>query len=161
MNKRIQYRQMENLLKKMNEKIDSQNRRIESQSEILQEFIGLLNAKQREGEDFEKFLCIDEPLPEYRTPTGRLKKRKSVIGRKTSAHDSMNGILDVAMISSLGREDKINEIVKQYGMVIMDECHHAAAQIAQEVLNEVNAKYVYGLTATPKRDDGQEQKIFM
>ena len=42
-----------------------------------------------------------------------------------------------------------------------DECHHAAAQIAQEVLNEVNAKYVYGLTATPKRDDGQEQKIFM
>jgi len=112
-------------------------------------------------EDFEKFLCIDEPLPEYRTPTGRLKKRKSVIGRKTSAHDSMNGILDVAMISSLGREDKINEIVKQYGMVIMDECHHAAAQIAQEVLNEVNAKYVYGLTATPKRDDGQEQKIFM
>ena len=56
MNKRIQYRQMENLLKKMNEKIDSQNRKIESQSEILQEFIGLLNAKQREGEDFEKFL---------------------------------------------------------------------------------------------------------
>ena len=47
---------MENLLKKMNEKIDSQNRKIESQSEILQEFIGLLNAKQREGEDFEKFL---------------------------------------------------------------------------------------------------------
>ncbi len=28
-------------------------------------------------------------------------------------------------------------------------------------LNEVNAKYVYGLTATPKRDDGQEQKVFM
>ncbi len=112
-------------------------------------------------EDFEKFLCVDESLPEYRTPTGRIKKRKSVIGRKTSAHDSMNGILDVAMISSLGRKDEINEIVKQYGMVIMDECHHAAAQVAQEVLNEVNAKYVYGLTATPKRDDGQEQKIFM
>ena len=30
-------------------------------------------------EDFEKFLFIDEPLPEYRTPTGRIKKRKSVI----------------------------------------------------------------------------------
>ena len=56
MNKRIQYRQMENLIKKMNEKIDSQNCKIESQSEIFQEFIGLLNAKQREGEDFDKFL---------------------------------------------------------------------------------------------------------
>jgi hypothetical protein len=36
------------------------------------------------------------------------------------------------------------------------ECHHGASQTAEEVLNEVNAKYVYGLTATPKRDDGQE-----
>lgn len=43
----------------------------------------------------------------------------------------------------------------------MDECHHRASQTAEEVLNEVNAKYVYGLTATPKRDDGQEQKVFM
>lgn len=43
----------------------------------------------------------------------------------------------------------------------MDECHHGASQTAEEVLNEVNAKYVYGLTATPKRDDGQEAKIFM
>lgn len=46
-------------------------------------------------------------------------------------------------------------------MVIMDECHHAGAAIAGDVLNAASAKYVYGLTATPKRDDGQEQKIFM
>lgn len=49
MNKRIQNRQIENQLKKMNEKI-------ECQSEILQEFIGILNQKQKEGENFEKFL---------------------------------------------------------------------------------------------------------
>lgn len=45
--------------------------------------------------------------------------------------------------------------MKDYGMVIMDECHHGASQTAEEVLNKVNAKYVYGLTATPERDDGQ------
>jgi superfamily II DNA or RNA helicase len=66
-----------------------------------------------------------------------------------------------AMISSLGKKGEINQLVKDYGMVIMDECHHAGSQTSEEVLKEVNAQFVYGLTATPKRDDGQEQKIFM
>lgn len=112
-------------------------------------------------EDFEKFLHIDEEIPEYRTATGRIKKRKSVIGRMYAGHNSATGIIDVVMISSLGKKGEINQLVKDYGLVIMDECHHGASQTAEEVLNEVNAKYVYGLTATPKRDDGQEQKVFM
>ena len=112
-------------------------------------------------EDFEKFLQIDEDLPEYITPKGRRKKRKSVIGTLSGGRNTLGGILDVAMITSLGQSDDVNPLIKNYGMVIMDECHHAGAAIAEDVLNAVNAKYVYGLTATPKRDDGQEQKIFM
>ena len=112
-------------------------------------------------EDFEKFLHIDEEPPEYKTATGRIKKRKSVIGRMYAGHNSVTEIIDVVMISSLGKKGEINQLVKNYGLVIMDECHHGASQTAEEVLNEVNAKYVYGLTATPKRDDGQEQKVFM
>ncbi|WP_455500662.1 TOTE conflict system archaeo-eukaryotic primase domain-containing protein [Gemmiger sp.] len=112
-------------------------------------------------EDFEKFLQIDEELPEYITPKGRHKRRKSVIGTLSGGRSTLGGILDIAMITSLGQGDTVNELVKNYGMVIMDECHHAGAAIAEDVLNTVNAKYVYGLTATPKRDDGQEQKIFM
>lgn len=90
-------------------------------------------------------------MPEYTTPTGRIRKRKSHIGRLFSAHDSVGGLVDVAMLPSLGSEDAIKSIVRQYGMVIMDECHHAAAYQAEQVLNAVTAKYVYGLTATPKR----------
>lgn len=112
-------------------------------------------------EDFEKFLQIDEESPEYITPKGRIKKRKSVIGRLYASHNSVTGIIDVVMISLLGKRNEINDLVKNYGMVIMDECHHAGAQTSIDVLNEVNAKYVYGLTATPKRDDRQEKKIFM
>ena len=112
-------------------------------------------------EDFEKFLLINEELPQYTTPKGRTKTRKSVIGRLNSSHNSVTGIIDIVMISSLGKKGDINDLVKNYGMVIMDECHHSASQTAEEVLNEVNAKYVYGLTATPKRDDGQEKRIFM
>lgn len=112
-------------------------------------------------EDFTKFLEIGEKAPEFVTPKGRHKRRSSCIGTLYGGHNTLTGILDIAMITSLGRGDDVNAIVKNYGMVIMDECHHAGAAIAEDVLNEVNAKYVYGLTATPKRDDGQEQKIFM
>ena len=38
-----------------------------------------------------------------------------------------------------------------------DECHHAAADSAIEVLQELTAQYVYGVTATPKRGDGKWQ----
>lgn len=35
-----------------------------------------------------------------------------------------------------------------------DECHHAASDTISNVLKEVKAKYIYGVTATPKRGDG-------
>ncbi len=112
-------------------------------------------------EDLQKFLEIQEECPEYVTPKGRHKRRKSVIGTLYAAHDSVTGIIDVAMVSSLGKPGEISDVVKNYGMVIMDECHHGAALTVEAVLREVNAKYVYGLTATPKRDDGLEQKVNM
>jgi superfamily II DNA or RNA helicase len=46
-------------------------------------------------------------------------------------------------------------------MVIVDECHHVSAASFERVLREVNAKYVYGLTATPKRQDGHQPIIYM
>lgn len=65
------------------------------------------------------------------------------------------------MITSFGRKDNIDERIKDYDLVIVDECHHAGAQTHEDVIKEINAKYVYGLTATPKREDGLEQKIYM
>ncbi len=112
-------------------------------------------------EDFEKFLHIEHEAPEYQTASGRTRKRKKLIGRLISNHNSLTGIVDVAMISSLGKKGNIKPLVKDYGLIIMDECHHAASVTAEEVLNEVSARYVYGLSATPQRDDGQEAKVLM
>ena len=112
-------------------------------------------------DDLTKFLDINAELPEYKTKTGRVKKRKSVIGKLYAGHNSMTGIIDVAIFSSLGKGDDINPIIEQYGMVIMDECHHGAAQTVEDVIGSAKAKYVYGLTATPKREDGLEKKVFM
>lgn len=109
----------------------------------------------------EKFLNIDESLPEYETKTGRIKTRKSLIGTLQSAHDSMTGIIDIAMAGSLCKHGEYHKFLNQYGMIIVDECHHAAAERIADVLKEAKAKYVYGVTATPKRGDGLEKIIYM
>lgn len=105
----------------------------------------------------EEFLDIDEELPEYQTKTGRTRKRKSLIGNLQGAHDTLTGIVNVAMIRSLKKKDGFHPKLKEYAQVYFDECHHAASDSAIEVLQEINAKYVYGVTATPKRGDGKEK----
>ena len=105
----------------------------------------------------EEFLDIDEELPEYQTKTGRTRKRKSLIGNLQGAYDTLTGIVDVAMIRSLKKKDGFHPKLKEYAQVYFDECHHAASDSAIEVLQEINAKYVYGVTATPKRGDGKEK----
>ena len=88
-------------------------------------------------EALEKFLDINEKLPEYKTKTGRIKVRKEVIGNLQGAHDSMTGIIDIAMAGSLCKKGEFHNLLNQYGMVIVDECHHAASDTISNVLKEV------------------------
>lgn len=112
-------------------------------------------------EELGRFLVIDEEPPEYQTKTGRVKKRSSVIGTLKGGKDTLTGIVDIAMVGSLYKKGKFHERLNSYGMVIMDECHHAASTTAQEILKKVNAKYVYGVSATPMRSDNLEKINYM
>lgn len=112
-------------------------------------------------ESLENFLKIDEELPQYKTKTGRIKTRKSLIGKLQGAHDSMTGIVDIAMVGSICKKGEFHKFLNKYGMVIVDECHHAASDTFVNVLREVRAKFVYGVTATPKRSDGLEKVNYM
>ena len=73
------------------------------------------------------------------------------------------GIIDIATYQSLvnKKDNTISPIVQDYGHVIVDECHHLSAPRFEMVMNEVRAKYVLGLTATPERQDGHQKIIFM
>ncbi|WP_330682484.1 DEAD/DEAH box helicase [Mediterraneibacter glycyrrhizinilyticus] len=73
----------------------------------------------------------------------------------------MTGIVDIAMVGSLCKKGEWHSLLDQYGMIIVDECHHAASDTIAEVLQKVPAKYVYGVTATPKRADGLEKVNYM
>jgi superfamily II DNA or RNA helicase len=76
------------------------------------------------------------------------------IGRIGGGKRKPNGRLDVAMIQSLVRKENVSDLVANYGHVIVDECHHLPAVSFERVLNEVKARFVTGLTATPQRRDG-------
>lgn len=73
------------------------------------------------------------------------------------------GKIDVATYQSLinKKDNSVLDLVQDYGHVIVDECHHVSAPRFEMVLNEVRAKYVLGLTATPERQDGHQKIIFM
>ncbi|MCK4511857.1 DEAD/DEAH box helicase, partial [bacterium] len=76
------------------------------------------------------------------------------IGQIGAGKRKPNGKLDVAMIQSLARKDAVDDIVATYGHVIVDECHHVPAVSFERIMREVKARYVAGLTATPRRRDG-------
>lgn len=110
----------------------------------------------------EQFLNIHEVLPELPKKRGR-KKQRSLIGQIGAGKDTHSGIIDIAIMQSLfeGEEKDVKPFVADYGMVIVDECHHVAAFTFEKVLKAVEAKYVYGLSATPVRKDGHHPIIFM
>ncbi len=109
-----------------------------------------------------QFLVINETLPESEPSKKRGRKKKvSVIGQIGAGKDQAGGIIDIAVMQSLNRKGEVKELVRNYGMVIVDECHHISAFSFEEVLKHVNARYVYGLTATPARKDGHHPIIFM
>jgi superfamily II DNA or RNA helicase len=110
-----------------------------------------------------EFLTINESLPESDSGVkkrGR-KKVRSVIGQLGQGKNNLSGIIDIALMQSLNRKGDVKECVKDYGMVIVDECHHVAAVSLDQILKAATARYVYGLTATPTRKDGHHPIIFM
>ena len=71
------------------------------------------------------------------------------------------GVIDVAVIQSLNRKGVVADLVADYGQVIVDECHHLSAFSFEQVMRQVRARYVVGLTATPVRRDGHHPIITM
>jgi superfamily II DNA or RNA helicase len=76
------------------------------------------------------------------------------VGQIGAGKTKVTGRVDVAMIQSLVRRGEVADLVTAYGQVIVDECHHIPAVSFERVLSAAKARYVVGLTATPRRRDG-------
>jgi superfamily II DNA or RNA helicase len=73
-------------------------------------------------------------------------------------------MITVAMIQSLGREIEKNdssELVKSFGTIIVDECHHIPAESYSKTISKFFSYYIYGLTATPFRKYNDGNLIFV
>ena len=107
-----------------------------------------------------EFLLINEEIPVVEQKSGR-KKKLELIGRLVAGKDQLSCIIDVALMQSLNVASEVRDCIKNYGMIIVDDCHHITAVSFVEILKKSNAKYIYGLTATPSRQDGNHPLIFM
>lgn len=71
------------------------------------------------------------------------------------------GEIDIAIIQSLSRKGLVDDIVANYGHLVIDECHHISAPSFEAISREFKGKYVTGLSATVTRKDGHHPVIYM
>jgi superfamily II DNA or RNA helicase len=83
------------------------------------------------------------------------------IGQIGGGRDRQSGVVDLAMIQSLGRMEDLSDFFSHYGFIIVDECHHLPAATFEACLRNANVRYILGLTATPYRRDGLQDIIAM
>lgn len=83
------------------------------------------------------------------------------IGTIGAGNRKPTGVIDVALIQSLVRRGEVDDIVADYGHLVVDECHHLSAASFELVARRSKARYVMGLSATVARKDGHHPIIFM
>jgi superfamily II DNA or RNA helicase len=84
-----------------------------------------------------------------------------MIGRFGGGRSKPTGAVDVAVIQSLVRRGVVREMVRHYGQLIVDECHHLSARSFEQVARTARARFVTGLSATIARKDGHHPIILM
>ena len=113
----------------------------------------------------EQFLELPEPLAEaeQQAPKPKRGRKKTIrkIGVLGGGKSRLTGNVDIAIMQSMFEDKEVRSLVRDYGMVIVDECHHVSAASFNEILSEASARFVYGLSATPYRKDGHHPNIFL
>jgi len=69
------------------------------------------------------------------------------------------GTIDVAMLQTLARRGDVGEVTAEYGLVVVDECHHVPAAAFEHAVKQIPARAWLGLTATPHRRDKLDDLI--
>jgi superfamily II DNA or RNA helicase len=83
------------------------------------------------------------------------------VGQIGGGTTKRSGCVDIAILQSSLDKEGVKDFVAEYGQGIVDECHHISAFTFEQVMKQVKAKYIVGLTATPERKDGHHPIIYM
>lgn len=83
------------------------------------------------------------------------------IGMVKAKHNEVGAPVVVASVQTLARQRRLEQLPKHFGTVIVDECHHAAADSYKRIIEYLDAELTLGVTATPERHDGRRlDKVF-
>lgn len=86
---------------------------------------------------------------------------KKKIGRYSSAYKKPGQQVTVGLLQSFARMEDLTSFKEQFGVIIIDECHHIPAKTFRAVVSQLSAPHIYGLTATPKRKHNDERLIYL
>jgi hypothetical protein len=64
-------------------------------------------------------------------------------------------------MQSVSKKGVVADWVKDYGQIIVDECHHISAASFESIVRKCPARYRLGLSATVTRKDGQHPIVLM
>ena len=83
------------------------------------------------------------------------------IGKIEGGRCELGHEITVAMIQSLLGSDLPDSLHHAFGIILVDECHHIPAKTFRAAIQDFHSYYAYGLTATPKRKNGDEKLMFI
>ena len=78
-----------------------------------------------------------------------LEISKDSIGRLGGGKKKTSNIIDIATMQTLNKNNDLDEILNNYGQIIIDECHHIAAFTFEKVMKVAKIKYVLGMSVPP------------
>ena len=86
----------------------------------------------------------------------------SLIGELSSSKKEFGSPILITTWQSLNREATLQTVIKdKYSMIMCDEMHKSSADVYYNVVSKIPAMYKHGLTATPYRNNTQnEQRLF-
>ena len=80
---------------------------------------------------------------------------EATLGEYTGSQKDMTQTVIFATVQSISKDlEKFSPMDFDY--LIVDECHHAAANTYQKIFTYFHPKFILGLTATPERSDGED-----
>ena len=86
---------------------------------------------------------------------------KKDIGYYSGTKKKRNGIIDIVVMQSIIKHNKVVDWISEYGQIIVDECHHVSAASFERIIRKCTAFYRLGLSATVVRKDGQHPIVLM
>lgn len=85
--------------------------------------------------------------------------KPAIYGAGKKGDDWRESPVTVGMIQTLALTDLPDGFHDRFGVLVLDEAHHVPAITWASVANASRAKVRWGLTATPKREDGLDQLL--